>query len=56
MGTRQQIRAVLTIDPNFTNITPCVMPSLEIMNNGEDKTLVFYPGNLTDGIAYGGGS
>ncbi len=50
-GARQRLRAVVLIDPNIRNITPCIMPSVEILNNETGRTVVFYPGNLIDGAS-----
>jgi hypothetical protein len=44
-GTRQRLRPVLIIAPDANGIVPCVMPSLEVINNDTGKTSVFYPGS-----------
>ena len=45
-GLRQRLRAVVIVTPDASGIVPCVMPSVEILNNDTGKTAVFYPGQL----------
>lgn len=43
---RQRLRPVVIVAPDASGIVPCVMPSVEVLNNGTGKTAVFYPGSL----------
>lgn len=45
-GLRQRIRAVVIATPDANGIVPCIMPSVEVLNNDTGKTAVFYPGQL----------
>lgn len=45
-GIRQRLRPVVIVTPDANGIVPCVMPSLEVINNDSGKTSVFYPGSL----------
>ena len=45
-GLRQRLRAVVIASPDANGIVPCVMPSVEVLNNDTGKTAVFYPGQL----------
>jgi hypothetical protein len=44
-GMRQRLRAVVIVAPSEGGIAPCVMPSVEVLNNDTGKTAVFYPGS-----------
>lgn len=46
-GLRQRLRPVVIVTPDPSGIAPCVMPSLEIINNDTGKTSVLYAGSLT---------
>ncbi len=45
-GIRQRLRPVIIVAPDAGSIAPCVMPSLEVINNDTGKTSVFSPGSL----------
>lgn len=45
-GSRQRLRAVVVVEPDASGLAPCVMPSVEVLNNDTGKTVVFYPGSL----------
>ena len=45
-GLRQRLRAVVIVTPDASGLAPCVMPSVEVLNNDTGKTAVFYPGQL----------
>ena len=45
-GLRQRLRAVVIVSPDASGIVPCIMPSVEVLNNDTGKTTVFYPGQL----------
>jgi hypothetical protein len=47
-GVRQRLRAVVIIAPTESGIVPCVMPSVEVLNNDTGKAAVFYSGQLID--------
>jgi hypothetical protein len=47
-GVRQRLRAVVIIAPTASGIVPCVMPSVEVLNNDTGKASVFYSGQLID--------
>ena len=44
-GVRQRLRAVVIVAPSDGGLAPCVMPSVEVLNNDTGKTAVFYPGS-----------
>jgi hypothetical protein len=44
-GVRQRLRAFVIVAPVEGGIVPCVMPSVEVLNNDTGKTAVFYPGS-----------
>jgi hypothetical protein len=47
-GVRQRLRAVVIIAPTESGLAPCVMPSVEVLNNDTGKAAVFYSGPLVD--------
>jgi hypothetical protein len=46
VGARQRLRAVVIVAPDPSGIAPCVMPSVEVLNNETGKTVMLYPGSL----------
>ncbi|GEM_PF-1842643 len=44
-GVRQRLRAIVIVAPGYGGIAPCVMPSVEVLDNDTGKTAVFYPGS-----------
>lgn len=45
-GGRAQLQAQITVDPDADGITPCIMPSLEVINIDGSNSTVVNPGTL----------
>jgi hypothetical protein len=45
-GARAYTRAVVEVEPDPSDFIPCIIPAVEVFNDGTGRTTLFYPGAM----------